>query len=212
VKIKTTLRVHRTKAKWIEIQCLVRGRCGTQRKISHFWPTSLPPRSWAPATDETELLHASLRPHASIQSSRPDICLFFGPHTDCGPGAHSRRGLPRQWIYLHGGGESEVGRAFRTVTHSTAVSDASRDFKSAVASMRLIVKDFTASPDDTLIARFEQPHALALKGLDALAESIDHIHAETITSLRKDVLGLRENFNEHGREKPAKDLPWSRRK
>jgi methyl-accepting chemotaxis protein len=110
------------------------------------------------------------------------------------------------------GGESEVGRAFRTVTHSTAVSDASRDFKSAVASMRLIVKDFTASPDDTLIARFEQAHALALKGLDALAESIDHIHAETITSLRKDVLGLRENFNEHGREKPAKDLPWSRRK
>lgn len=71
---------------------------------------------------------------------------------------------------------------------SNAVSDASRDFKSAVASMRLIVKDFTASPDDTLIARFEQAHALALKGLDALAETIDHVHAETIANLRKDVL------------------------
>src|SRR5262245_3884561 len=97
-------------------------------------------------------------------------------------------------------GEREVGRAFQTVTHSTAVSDASRDFKSAVSSMRLIVKDFSASPDDTLIARFEQAHGLALKGLDALAESIDHVHAETIVSLRKEVLGLRENFNDLIRE------------
>ena len=102
--------------------------------------------------------------------------------------------------FTYTAGESEVGRAFRTVTHSTAVSNASRDFKSAVASMRLIVKDFTASPDDTLIARFEQAHALALNGLDALAESIDHVHAETIASLRKDVLGLRENFNDLIRE------------
>lgn len=33
-------------------------------------------------------------------------------------------------------GEGDVGRAFGTVTHSTALADASRDFKSAVASMR----------------------------------------------------------------------------
>jgi methyl-accepting chemotaxis protein len=86
--------------------------------------------------------------------------------------------------FTYTAGESEVGSAFRTVTHATAVSDASRDFKSAVSSMRLVVKDFSASPDDTLIARFEQAHVLALKGLDALAESIDHVHAETIASLQ----------------------------
>ena len=80
------------------------------------------------------------------------------------------------------------------------MSDASRDFKSALSSMRLIVKDFAASRDDMLIAGFDQAHALALKGLDALAESIDHNHADNIANLRKDVLGLREGFNNLIRE------------
>jgi len=93
-------------------------------------------------------------------------------------------------------GETDVGRAFRTVTHSTALADASRDFKSAVASMRIIVKDFSVSPDDHLVAGFEQAHALALKGLDTLAASIDQNHAENIVGLRKDVMVLREKFNE----------------
>ncbi|MGC1765518.1 MAG: hypothetical protein WA769_21565, partial [Pseudolabrys sp.] len=63
-------------------------------------------------------------------------------------------------------GEGDVGRAFGTVTHSTALADASRDFKSAVASMRIIVKDFSVSPDDNLVVSFEQAHSHALKALE----------------------------------------------
>ena len=51
--------------------------------------------------------------------------------------------------FTYTAGEGEVARAFRTVTHSTALADASRDFKSAVSSMRLIVKDFSANPDNS---------------------------------------------------------------
>lgn len=97
-------------------------------------------------------------------------------------------------------GENDVGHAFRTVTHSTALADASRDFKSAVASMRIVVKDFSVNPDDNLVVSFEQAHALALKGLESLAASIDQNHAGNIAGLRKDVTALRENFNELVRE------------
>ena len=63
-------------------------------------------------------------------------------------------------------GEGDVGRAFGIVTQSTGLADASRDFKSAVASMRIIVKDFSVIPDDNLVVSFEQAHALAVKALE----------------------------------------------
>src|SRR5262249_55365938 len=62
-------------------------------------------------------------------------------------------------------GEGDVGRPFATVTHSTALADVSRDFKSAVASMRIIIKDFSVSPDNNLVVSFEQAHATALPAL-----------------------------------------------
>ena len=93
-------------------------------------------------------------------------------------------------------GEGDVGRAFATVTHSTALADASRDFKSAVASMRIIVKDFSVSPDDNLVVSFEQAHSNALKALETLTASIDQNHIQNIEGLRKDLMSLRGNFNE----------------
>ncbi len=49
---------------------------------------------------------------------------------------------------------SDVGTAFETVKHSAALADASRDFKSAVAAMRITVKDFSANPSDDLVISF----------------------------------------------------------
>ena len=62
-------------------------------------------------------------------------------------------------------GEGDVGRAFGIVTQSTALADASRDFKSAVASMRIIVKDFSVNPrDDNLVVELRARRtALAVK-------------------------------------------------
>jgi hypothetical protein len=97
-------------------------------------------------------------------------------------------------------GEGDVGRAFATVTHSTALADVSRDFKSAVASMRIIVKDFS-------VVCFEQAHATALKALETLAASIDQSHTENIAGLRKDLMSRRGNFNELMQEQKT----WLRR-
>ena len=97
-------------------------------------------------------------------------------------------------------GEGDVGTAFETVKHSGALADASRDFKSAVTTMRIIVKDFSANPSNNLVVSFEQAHALALHSLDAIAASIDRRHAENIVGLRKDVMALRGTFTELVRE------------
>src|SRR6476620_4888743 len=93
-------------------------------------------------------------------------------------------------------GEGDVGRAFATVTQSHALADSSRDFKSAVASMRIIVKDFSVNPDNNLVMSFERTHANSVKDLDAIVASIDQGRAKNIVSMRNDVMALRENFNE----------------
>ena len=100
-------------------------------------------------------------------------------------------------------GEKDVGRAFGIVTQSNALADASRDFKSAVASMRIIVKDFSANPDENLVIGFEKAHATSLKGLDQIVASVDQSRAKNIASMRKDVVTLRENFNDLVRAQKA---------
>jgi methyl-accepting chemotaxis protein len=97
-------------------------------------------------------------------------------------------------------GEGDVGRAFATVTQSTALADASRDFKSAVAAMRLVVKDFSASPSNNLVISFDESHGIALKALDSISAAIEQTRAENIVSMRKDVTALRKNFDDLVRE------------
>jgi methyl-accepting chemotaxis protein len=92
-------------------------------------------------------------------------------------------------------GEKEVGGAFATVTQSTELADASRDFKAAIASMRITVKDFSVAPDNNLVMSFENAHGQALKALNTISSSIDQSHAENIATLRNDVAGLRRNFD-----------------
>jgi methyl-accepting chemotaxis protein len=93
-------------------------------------------------------------------------------------------------------GETEVGAAFQTAKHSGALADASRDLKSALTGMRIIVRDFSVSPNDNLVVSFEQDHSFALKSLDTIAASIDRRHADNIAGLRKDVMELRETFTD----------------
>jgi methyl-accepting chemotaxis protein len=97
-------------------------------------------------------------------------------------------------------GEGDVGRAFGIVTQSTALADASRDFKGAVAAMRITAKDFSVAPNNNLVISFDESYALALKALDSIAGSIDQSRAENIVSMRKDVTALRKNFDDLVRE------------
>jgi len=93
-------------------------------------------------------------------------------------------------------GESAVGRAFQTVNHSTTLAGASRDFKSAVAGMRIAVKDFTASPSDELVQAFGDAQILALQSLGIIEIGIDQKHHDSIITLRKEVTELNRSFGD----------------
>ena len=97
-------------------------------------------------------------------------------------------------------GENDVGTAFDTFKNSAKLADASRDFKSAISALRIIVKDFNANPSDNLVVSFDEAHARAVQTLDTIASSIDRNHADNIESLRKDITGLRGTFSELVRE------------
>src|SRR3569833_4450562 len=92
-------------------------------------------------------------------------------------------------------GEDAVGRAFRTVQQSNELADASRDFKSAVNTMRIVVKDFSAKPTDALIVDFEGAQGLALHSLEVVTGILDKRLAGNIDGLRADLDGLQKNFD-----------------
>jgi methyl-accepting chemotaxis protein len=102
--------------------------------------------------------------------------------------------------FTYTSGEGDVGHTFDTFKRSAAVADASRDFKSAVASMRIVVKDFNVKPNDSLVASFEYAYAVALRNLDTIEESIEKGHAESIATMSRDLNALREAFNNLVRE------------
>src|SRR5882724_4855289 len=58
-------------------------------------------------------------------------------------------------------GESEVDDAFASVKRASGVADASRDFKSGLATMESASKDFVAQPGRELNAVFKNGEALA---------------------------------------------------
>jgi methyl-accepting chemotaxis protein len=93
------------------------------------------------------------------------------------------------------GGEGAVGTAFQTVRQSASVSDASRDFKSELAAMRLVVKDFAAAPNTDLVVNFALAHAQALKSLNTIEIAVGRDSA-SVAGLHKEVMELRDNFGE----------------
>jgi methyl-accepting chemotaxis protein len=92
-------------------------------------------------------------------------------------------------------GEADVGTAFQTVKHATALSDASRDFKIAIAGMRITVKDFTTTPSVELIDAFARSQQLATKSLNAIATSTNGVRADDIASLHQELAEIKGNFD-----------------
>ena len=91
-------------------------------------------------------------------------------------------------------GEGGVGAAFYNAKRATALSDASRDFKIAIAAMRITVKDFTSMPSENLIAAFEASRKAANKSLDAIENSIQGMRADDINSLHQELGEIESNF------------------
>jgi methyl-accepting chemotaxis protein len=92
-------------------------------------------------------------------------------------------------------GEGEVATAFDTAERAATLADASREFKIAIGSMRISVKDFVAEPKARMIDDFDQAQATALKSLDQITGSGAAVREDAIASLRKQLAGLKINFD-----------------
>src|SRR6185437_3791850 len=92
-------------------------------------------------------------------------------------------------------GERDVGDAFETASKARALADASREFKIAIAAMRIAVKDFTAAPHGTLVDAFQQSQSDALRSLDTIENAGSGTRADDIKALRGELDGLKKNFD-----------------
>ena len=90
--------------------------------------------------------------------------------------------------------EGEVSTAFETVKRSASLADASRDFKTAIAEMRIAVKDFSAVPKDDLIKTFELSEITALRNLDTIEVS-EGMRVDDIARLRNQLVEIKKNFD-----------------
>jgi len=92
-------------------------------------------------------------------------------------------------------GEDDVGTAFTTVNQSRQLADASREFKIAIAAMRIAAKDFTVAPQDSLIDAFTISQDQAAKNLDLIERSVGSMRKDDIAGLRKQLTELKSNFD-----------------
>ena len=92
--------------------------------------------------------------------------------------------------------EGEVATAFDTAERAATLADASREFKIAIGSMRISVKDFVVEPKVGLIEAFDQAQASALKSLDYIVHSDTGVPDDVIKGLRTQLAGLKVNFDQ----------------
>ncbi len=92
-------------------------------------------------------------------------------------------------------GESDMSRAFHTVDVSHALTDASRDLKIAIASIRIAAKDFGRERNFALNS-FPQSHEMAVKSLDTIESLIGNSRRDDIMALRLDLAAVKTNYDD----------------
>lgn len=91
-------------------------------------------------------------------------------------------------------GERQVAASFDTVQNSSDLSNASREFKSALAAMRVAVKDYVDGKDSTLKQAFYDQLGIAIENLTTIEKYADARDKKMIANLRGSLVSLRSNF------------------
>jgi methyl-accepting chemotaxis protein len=91
-------------------------------------------------------------------------------------------------------GDAEVGRAFDSVNRSSVVSNASRDLKTGLLTMRAATIEFVAHPSDGEVKDFEEGQDIAIHSLEHIQEMLPSSQQDTVTPLRITVRDLKTSF------------------
>ena len=90
-------------------------------------------------------------------------------------------------------GEREVAAAFDSVRQSAALSAASRDFKSALAEMRVNAKDYAGQPRLDYMKAFEEAHALARDKIASI-EALNGVGQDEVVEITTALDKLKADF------------------
>jgi methyl-accepting chemotaxis protein len=89
-------------------------------------------------------------------------------------------------------GERNVAATFSTAKESSALANASREFKSALSEMRFAIKDFVAGSDRTQEKAFRDHYATAVASLGTIEP---HMDKRVFEKLKASVVILQNNFD-----------------
>ena len=90
--------------------------------------------------------------------------------------------------------ERAVGSAFDAVSRSGILTSASRDFRSALESIRSAAKEMVARPSQGVVKSFHDNHAVAVKSLERIQKNGDPEDTRLVPHIQRTVIGLKENF------------------
>jgi methyl-accepting chemotaxis protein len=91
-------------------------------------------------------------------------------------------------------GESDVTNAFHNVERADAISDASREFRTALVSMQFAAADFVAAPSKELIKTFDETHTLATSHFNSIAAAPDALSEQDLSFVRQKLGELKFAF------------------
>jgi methyl-accepting chemotaxis protein len=97
-------------------------------------------------------------------------------------------------------GETEIDAAFQSAQQAAVLADASREFKTALTSMRMSAKEFAAQPSYDLVASFGVGHDSALRSLDTVDAAAEADQRGDIGIMRVKVETLKYSFGSLVRE------------
>jgi methyl-accepting chemotaxis protein len=93
-------------------------------------------------------------------------------------------------------GQSEVEAAFGGVKRAGALSDASHNFKAALATMRISARDFVGKPRQELVLAFNESREVATKSLANIEDSLTAMERKEIAGLRDRVTAVAKVFGD----------------
>jgi methyl-accepting chemotaxis protein len=91
--------------------------------------------------------------------------------------------------------ERQVDQAFEGVRRAGVLTDASRDLKGALDSIRYAAREMSVRPGAAFVKAFGDSHAAALRSLERIQKFGDPDDTRTIPHIMRTVGGLRENFD-----------------
>jgi methyl-accepting chemotaxis protein len=92
-------------------------------------------------------------------------------------------------------GEQEIEAALESAKTSGLLADVSRDFKSAIGTIRITAKEFVAKPDADKIKVFDEAYTTASKKLEIIEAINQASEREKVGSLRRRLTELKERFS-----------------